>query len=98
MKRDDENVDEILDRYLPSAAKSEIEVDGDRVWSRLRSRAEEGPARRRASAPVATSFRGRRTLGVLAAAAVLLAAFIGMVSFQRKTEASATVESADGLV
>jgi uncharacterized protein (TIGR03435 family) len=90
MKRDDENLDEILDRHLPSAAKGEMEEDGDRVWSRLRSRAEDRPLRVVLQAtPV---LRWRPVAAILAAAAVLAVAFIGT----RPGEAFAIVERVDG--
>jgi uncharacterized protein (TIGR03435 family) len=89
MKPNSQNLDEILDRYLPSAPGSEVESDGDRVWSRLRLRMEgieEGPARGMATVPGRAPIMRPRKLAIGAAAAVLLLAVIVISPFRQQTE------------
>jgi uncharacterized protein (TIGR03435 family) len=84
MTQDENNIDKVLNEYLPSASKEETEVDCDRVLQHLRSR----PRQQKGS-----WSSWQRIALIPAAAAILLALFTSLV-WQQK--AFAVVERVDG--
>src|SRR5688572_21245648 len=84
MKFDEKNIEEILKRHLPSPSQEETVADCNRVWSSLQSRAvyrvqQEGVT----DSELLFRRMWHRAALISATAAVLLAAFIGTIVWQR---------------
>jgi uncharacterized protein (TIGR03435 family) len=99
MKPDFRNIDDVLERCLPSASRPQTESAGARVLDRLRSidrltaQDIEAPL---PSPDVAARLGWRRTVLVSAAAAALVAASIGTAVVWRQADPIARVEAVDG--
>jgi uncharacterized protein (TIGR03435 family) len=97
MKRDPNNIDDFLERHLPSASEEEMESDGRRVLAALRSRAFEVPLHSLSGGPGAknSGLRWRSAAVVSAAAALLLTIFLGTAVVLRQDGSVAVVENVD---
>jgi uncharacterized protein (TIGR03435 family) len=99
MKPDLTNIDEIVTRHLPSAPREQVEADGARVLSRLRSMADGalGAAlddQLLNGKPASRS--GWRRVAMASAAALLLAGSIGAAIVWHQEPPFAVVERVDG--
>src|SRR5262249_4463955 len=90
----EKNIDDILERYITSASREEVDVHCDRVLQRLRVNAQHGATHASDSKRVAFSA-GRWLALASAIAGVLLAVFVGKTILWRDV-APAVVENADG--
>jgi uncharacterized protein (TIGR03435 family) len=95
MKSDLRNVDEILDRHLPSASKDELEQVGSTVLARLRLKSALPAQEAITDSVLASSLRWQRFVIATMAAALLLAVFVGVPMAWRRVGSFAVVETAD---
>jgi uncharacterized protein (TIGR03435 family) len=102
MNPDMRNIDDVVRRHLPSASDDQMERGGERVLHELKSNPGQ-PLPQGIPADVDFSSSAtwrrvswRRVSMMAAAAAVLLAVFVGMRIAQHAGEPSATVASVDG--
>jgi uncharacterized protein (TIGR03435 family) len=84
MKPEEKNIDEAVKRYWSSPSHEEAQADCDRVLHHLRTAAEHGPQEHRAGSRFLPFF-GTRLAMVPAAAAVLLAVFLGATITQQRS-------------
>ena len=95
MKSDLRNVDEILDRYLPSASKEDLERARLQVLARLRLRAGVTAGEIVPNPVPPYSLSWRRIVIAAFAASLLLAGYVGASMLWRRAGALAVVETAD---
>src|SRR5262245_57636636 len=94
MQLDKKNLEELLERGLPSATRQQTESAGERVSARLRAERQRGAATRITRDDVRASGLWRPVLGTAAAAALIaLAVWLGLPS--RDPGLYAVLEAAD---